>query len=768
MTLSSILPEHPGRRRALVLTASFALLLVITQFAFPRGTPVGVLFDGVVQGFTAALATTGIVLVYRSIRVINFAQTAFGIFAGIAVFLFVRVTEVPFPIALVVGLLLSTLVGIAAGVISVRFLKSSRLVLTVVTAVAALFLVQFAPEIGKLSFFKDVERLSQSERSGLVDLQPYLPFSGWDFFIGDYNIPFGFADVFALEVSIIALLAVGGVLRYTRIGVAVRAMAENPERAGLLGISVPYLVVGVFGVSGLLAGLGTVSTALVQTPNQANNLSPGVLLTALSGAVLGRMERLPTAVLATVAISVFTRAFAFSFSEDLPLITVFYLLVLGVGLLIQSGRSNDRVEQASVSWAATDEPRRIPAVLQSVPLVRNLRWSVYVVGGVLLAALPFVGSTGFVNLASTIALSAIVVVSLVVLTGWGGQVSLGQWGFAAVGAVVGASLTTSVGLPFWIAVPLAAALSGAIAAAVGIPAMRIKGLFLLPVTLAFAYAVQNVLFEEKYFGWLLPDGTIERPTLFFLDFTDETSMYFLSVACLVLSMAVVGNLRRSRTGRILIALRENESNVQAFGVNVVRTKLLAFTISGALAGFAGAVYAHQQQGLDAEVYGVMASLTTFNAAVLGGVASVAGALLGQLYFSSLEYFLTQGIFQVFLQNGGTIIIILAYPGGFISMVQATRDSVLRVIAQRNQIVVPSLFADYDSDAAARRLVPLADLETGAGLAALRPDQRWSIRSELYTGRGASAAERFAAAARAETEREKVPTGRNPLLEGAST
>jgi Flp pilus assembly pilin Flp len=202
-------------------------------------------------------------------------------------------------------------------------------------------------------------------------------------------------------------------------------------------------------------------------------------------------------------------------------------------------------------------------------------------------------------------------------------------------------------------------------------------------------------------------------------------------------------------------------------VSVVRTKLLAFTVSGTLAGFAGAVFVHQQQGLTAASYGVIASLQAFNAAVIGGIASVLGALLGVLYFSSLEYVLTAGVFQTFLQNGGTIIIVLAYPGGFVSMLQAARDSVLRIVAQRHQLVVPSLFADYDADALERRLIPLQDPDGQSGLAALEVDERWAMSSSLYSGQTRSAAERFAEAARSEVEREKVPTGRNPLLEGAS-
>ena len=109
-----------------------------------------------------------------------------------------------------------------------------------------------------------------------------------------------------------------------------------------------------------------------------------------------------------------------------------------------------------------------------------------------------------------------------VLTGWAGQVSLGQFAFVAVGAVVAGALTARVGLSFWLAVPLAAAFTAAFAVAVGLPALRIRGLFLAVTTFAFAVAVRSLLFEPRYFAWLLP-GAVERPTLFFFDFGDERS-----------------------------------------------------------------------------------------------------------------------------------------------------------------------------------------------------------------------------------------------------
>jgi branched-chain amino acid transport system permease protein len=285
-------------------------------------------------------------------------------------------------------------------------------------------------------------------------------------------------------------------------------------------------------------------------------------------------------------------------------------------------------------------------------------------------------------------------------------------------------------------VPVAAVLSGAFAALVGMPALRIPGLFLLPVTFAFAAAVQKTLFAERYFSWLLPTEAIERPTLFFLDFRDERSMYFLCLACLVAAVVIVGNLRRSRTGRILIALRENDANVQAFGVPLVRTKLLAFAISGALSGFAGAVFVHQQQGLNVESFLAGRSVDAFIMAIFGGVGSVAGALLGTGWFNFIQYFGVSGIWQVVASNGGPLLLVFVAPAGLISIVNMGRDSILRVVAQRRQMIVPSLFADFDPDLLEKRLIPLGEPDAASGLSTLPPGVRFELASELYRGRKA--------------------------------
>ncbi|MDQ1374498.1 MAG: branched-chain amino acid transport system permease protein livM, partial [Actinomycetota bacterium] len=468
----------------------------------------------------------------------------------------------------------------------------------------------------------------------------------------------------------------------------------------------------------------------------------------LAAAVIGRMRSLPVTVMAAVLLSVVSQAASYALPNDKAMINVGVFVVIAAGLLLQRKALVRGEDSGTESWQATAEQRPIPKELRSVPSVRITRLAFIVVGLLFVVAYPFMVSTRLVNLGGVIALGTIVILSLVVLTGWAGQVSLGQYAFAAIGAVVGGALSARAGLSFWLAVPLATVITGGIALLVGLPALRIKGLFLAVTTFAMAFAVQAALFQPRYFGWILPkpDGAPTRPTLFFIDFTDEKSMYFLCVAALVVTLVVVNNLRKSRFGRLLIAIRDNEANVQSFGVNVVRLKLAAFVIAGAMAGFSGAIFVHQQQALDANAFGADVSLQFFILAVLGGITSVSGALLGSAYGNVVQFFLAGNpIVAVILSFGGPLLLVYLVPGGLISVISKLRDSVLRIIAQRRQLVVPSLFADYDPDALEARLIQLAEPSADTGLAALPPGTRFRLASELYQGDGERIVDKLATA-----------------------
>ncbi len=732
------LPQNQAVRNVLFGVLIAVAGLLVTQVVLPgtpgggRGTPAYILFTGVVYGMVNALTATGIILVYRTTRVINFAQTAIGAAGAELIFQLLLLTNFPFLPALLLGLVLAAFTGFAFELVLRRFFNAPRLVITTATIAGAGATVILRDAVNKLPFFPVARSFDQA--SGSAELRSALPFPGFRFTVGGSSFPFGLPEVMAIQLAIVAIVAVALFFRYTRAGVAVRALAENPERASLLGISTGNLSGIVWTFAGLLSGLSVFLTGALDTPNAAGGVAPGVLLPALAAATLGRFRSLPRTIAAAVGIAIISRAIVFSFRDDRPLVNVALFLVVAVGLLLQRrafGRSEDG---AGVSWKAVDEQRPIPKELESVGSIRLTRLVLIAVGVVLVIVYPFLVSTGPINLGGVVALSTILALSMVVLTGWAGQVSLGQWGFASIGAVAGGALMERVGLPFFIAIPLATAASAGFAVVVGIPALRIKGLFLAVTTFMFAYAINGVLFNRRYFGWLLPNE-VNRPSLLLLDFEDERTMYFLCVGALALVLIIMRNLRRSRFGRTIIAIRDNEPNVQSFGVGLVKTKLLAFAVSGGMAGFAGAIYGIQQRGLSPESFSATKSLELFLLVIVGGVSSAGGALLGSGVFSVTDYFFPTNIIVQFFKPFLVFLILFSVPGGLIAIVTSVRDAALRIVAQRRQIVVPSLFADFDPDALARRLIPLAEASQDSGLNALPLEQRFALESELYQGRG---------------------------------
>ncbi|MEY2469812.1 MAG: branched-chain amino acid transport system permease protein livM [Actinomycetota bacterium] len=751
--MTSVLPA--GSRARSIAAAALALVVaaLYVQFLLPgtpgggRGTPAAPLFGGLVAGCAVAVIAVGMVIVYRSLRVINFAQAALGAIGARLFFHLIEFTQVPFVVALPVALAVGALTGVIFDLIfGRRFFNSPRIVLTVATIAALPFVVYISTLVPSLPIFPRLSTLSAIQRAGGELSRPFLPFPGWHFTVGGFKTDYGFPEAFNVELLVFAVVGVVCFLRYTRAGVAIRALAENSERASLLGIPVGNLSTMVWAISGALSAAAIICAGSLTAPAAAIGTGAyvPVLLAPLTAAIVARFQSIPVAVFTALLSSMVFKAVEFSYPTQLGLIQLAYFLVLTGALLLQSRRGGRTDEGAGVSWAAVREPRGIPRELARLATVRTTRYTLIAVGLAFLIIWPIIVPVRYQVLGATILIQAIVGVSLVVLTGWAGQISLGQFGFAAIGAVVGGALTGRVGMPFWFAVPIATAFSGLFALVIGVPALRLKGLFLGVTTLGFSITADAMLFNRRYFDWLLPD-TIDRPTLFFLNFDQDRPMYYLSLFCLVLAIVVTLNLRRSRFGRLLIAMRENEANVQSFGVSATRLKLTAFGVSGALAGFAGAVFVHQQRGLSAQSFTADNSINAFVFTVLGGIGSVGGAMLGSLYSSVLRYFLPTNDFAAtllgVLQQGQalTLVVLFLFPAGLIGVVVGLRDSWLRIIAQRRQIIVPSLFADYDPDALANRLIPLADPDANSGLAALGPGAKFRLGSELHGGGSGDAA-----------------------------
>ncbi len=643
-------------------------------------------FQAAVNGAIAAMFAVGLVLIYRAGRIVNFAQGALGVISGVLFALLVLVEGWNFFLAFPVAVAAAAGTGLLVELLVIRRLsKAPRLALTVVTIGIAQILVGVAAVLPVLLFLDPDE----DPPIGAIP----TPFSGFEF-----NIGFGVFSGNHIMVMVVAALVMAGMAAFFRlssVGIAVRGAAENDDRAALLGINVNNLSTLVWVMAATLSGIAAVLDLTVQATafgfGVAGAFSYTTLLRGLAAAVVGRMENLPITVAAAMGIAVFEQAMFWTFDNTALIDAALLLLIVGV-FLGQRNRMARTDEGVTGSWQASVEIRGVPHELRDLPSVRaGLRRATLLIAAVLLAY-PWVMSPAQTSLGSVYVIYGIVVISLVVLTGWGGQISLGQFAFVAVGGVIGGALTSSAGMPFPIALLLGSLAGAAVAVLVGLPAMRIKGLFLAVTTLAFAVATSTVFLNARWFGWLIPTE-IERPQLLFLDTNDERVYFYMCLVALGFALWVAQGLRKARAGRVLIAMRENERTAQAYSINRIRTRLATFAVSGFLAAFAGVLLAHQQHSVRPQAFTPEMSVQIFLIAIIGGLGSVPGALTGVVYFALVNIFLP-GNLQLLASGVGALVVLMFYPGGLGGAIFALRDAWLRRVAMRNRIFVPSLIGDY--------------------------------------------------------------------------
>jgi branched-chain amino acid transport system permease protein len=242
---------------------------------------------------------------------------------------------------------------------------------------------------------------------------------------------------------------------------------------------------------------------------------------------------------------------------------------------------------------------------------------------------------------SFVLIYSIVGLGLMLLAGFTGQVSIGHAAFLGVGAYTQAYLTNH-GVPFPIALVAATLLSGAVGIVVGVPALRVKGIYLGIATLAFGFIV-----EEVFARWESVTGGnagihVKAPDLFGWKLDSDSEFYFLCLAlCTAVTLGVV-NLLRSPTGRAFVAIRDSEISAQSMGIHLAYYKGLSFALSAAIAGIAGALYAHKIQFLSPEQFGLIQSVDLLLLVVVGGLGFVHGAFLGAIFLITLPQLIAIG------------------------------------------------------------------------------------------------------------------------------
>jgi branched-chain amino acid transport system permease protein len=263
-----------------------------------------------------------------------------------------------------------------------------------------------------------------------------------------------------------------------------------------------------------------------------------------------------------------------------------------------------------------------------------------------LLAFPFVTTPFQIDLACQVYLAAIGSLSLMLLTGYAGQISLGHAGLIAAGAFTVGILAKELNAPFWVTLP-ASAVTGALFGVVfGLPSLRLRGLYLAVSTLALHFVVVYLGGEYETKRGFSTGITVDPPNLFGWALTSTRGWYFVLLAFAAAALMICLNLLRSRTGRAWNAIRTRETVAEALGIHVARYKLLAFVISSAMTSVGGALFAYYRGFVSVEAFSLFLSISYVAMNIIGGMGSLLGALLGAVFVTIFPYVIEAGLLSL--------------------------------------------------------------------------------------------------------------------------
>jgi branched-chain amino acid transport system permease protein len=328
---------------------------------------------------------------------------------------------------------------------------------------------------------------------------------------------------------------------------------------------------------------------------------------------------------------------------------------------------------------------------------RTSRAALFLVVAIAAVGWPFVTSKTIHFYGALSAIYALVALSLVILAGWTGQVSLGHAAFLGFGVYIGQKVLTA-GVPVPLAVLTVAAFGAVISLALGIPSLRLKGVYLTIVTLAFGAACQRYFFLlESVRGF--HSSTVPRPSVFGISTASDRGLYFVVLAVFALALLMAWNLRRSDTGRALFAIRDSEEAAQALAVRIAPYKIGAFALSAALATTAGLFYGMLYGATPGpDQFGILQSFFLLALPVVGGLESLWGAVIGGAFLATAQPLVNVFHVRLFLASSVALILVAlsGYDGvtGMIAaLFNAVRDAVVGKDRVRYGSFVPEAAAE---------------------------------------------------------------------------
>ncbi len=621
-----------------------------------------IVWDGLIQGLAIALIAVGVVLVYRATRIINFAVGNMGVIGAALLALLAVQYHVPFWVALAIALIAGLAFGAAIEMTVIRRLRNAPRVVVLVATIG----------IGGLAQVIAFKIPQPSDAS--AHYPAAFGSSTWTI----AGVSVRGADLAVLILGPVAVVALIWFLDHTMIGKTVKASAANPSLARLSSIS-PKLVSTM--VWSLAAVLSTLSVILFagesSTAAGLSNLGPETLAYGLAAAVIAGMRSFRIAVLASVVIAIVQSALSYNFLGTPGITDLLLFIAVFVAVIFAKREGED-----SGVFAFSPRTRPIPERLRSIWWARNIDKGGILLLGAIAVVLPLIKSEPSSQQLFTAVLGfAICASSLTILTGWLGQLSLGQMAFAGLAALFAARLVTD-GVPFWVAIAAAAAASGLLALGVGIGSLRVRGLYLAVVTFVLALTAQQYFYYLPFFSGESPDGAnvpFVPGKLWFLNFPGQQTYYYVVLVVLALVVLMLSRLRDSGVGRTIKALRDNEVAATAYGVRPVRLKLQTFAVSGALAGLGGALLAgaYANIAFTQDFFLVNDSLNLVAMVVIGGMGSVSGAIIGAVVVIGIPALAPNNALVGLLSSSlGLLIVLLYFPRGLNQLTSGLRDAIL--------------------------------------------------------------------------------------------
>lgn len=546
-------------------------------------------------GGVYALLALGVVIIYRGAGVLNLAQGAMAMVGG---YLFVDFRgHMADGLAVASATAATAVIGVLVHLLVMRPLRE------------ATALVRLIATLGVLTVLQQAALLRYGARPEIVE--PFLP-NGAVSPVGSLTVGRDRLVIFGIAAVVTCLLTV--VYKRTLFGKVTTAVVENQTLAAAKGWS-PDRIAGINWAAGAgLAGLaGCLLAPLASLQPGATSLT---VLPALAAGLLGGFASFPLTGLGAMAIGITESEMARYVStpgaaRSLPFIVIAVILMI-------TGRS---LPIRGFQFA------RLP----SVDPGRLRRRTIVALAAVAAALGWFALSTTWLDALTTMLTTAVVLLSVVVLTGYAGQLSLAQFATAGLGALIAGRLVAASGWPFEAALVVGVVGTVPIGLALALPALRTRGVNLAVITLGLGLAIWLVIFNNSdYTGG--QDGTqVGEQTLFGIDIdaTVHPDRYFVFVTVsLAVAMIAVVNLRRDRMGRSLVALRSNERAAAALGINVVATKLYAFAVASAIAALGGILIGFRGRSIVYTQFDPFASIEAVLLAVIGSVGFVVGPLIG--------------------------------------------------------------------------------------------------------------------------------------------